>query len=278
MTINNLLQDGSIKLKRANIQTAALDAEILLAHVLNSTRSKILSQPKSVMHKKQIDKFNALIKVRSKFVPVAYLTKQREFYGLNFYVNENVLVPRPATELMIENVLSLVRPNQTVTIADVGTGSGCIAVTLAHHLPKATILATDISKKALVVAQKNAQALAKNKKVSFWQGNLLEPIKVKKIDIIIANLPYLKPTDLGEPTIQAEPKLALWGGDDGLQTIKCLINQTASLPAKPSYVMLEFNHGQAGGLSEYIERILDPSELSVYKDNDGLDRTAVIKL
>ncbi len=163
---------------------------------------------------------------RRKGIPFAYLTGHQGFYGLDFAVTKDVLIPRPETEQLVDWVLAQVKKTDLVTIVDVGTGSGCVAVTLAKYLPKAKLIASDVSEKAILVAKKNARAHGVSKRIAFRRGSLLAVLKPnEKPDLVVANLPYLTREQLrGVPH---EPKLALHGGVRGLALIERLIQQIA---------------------------------------------------
>lgn len=203
--------------------SAQLDAEILLSFALNKTKEFLHAHPESKLNWIQKIRFFYLILRRCQNWPIAYLTGKREFYGRIFFVNKNVLIPRPLTEELIDKTLKtiksqLVTPDARCTICDIGTGSGNIIITLIKELQKANydlsrfeFYAVDISKRALAVAKKNARFHQVDQYINFVQGDLLKPLPGKKVDLILANLPYLELTDLTEPSIKKEPKLALLG-------------------------------------------------------------------
>ena len=251
MIIKQALLKATQKLKQAKIEprqkrgetphpmwcgvdSSALDADILLSFVLKKSKEFLYTYPEKKLTKNQLAKFNQLINRRLKREPVAYLINRKEFYGLDFYVDKNVLIPRPLTESLVEQVIKEVG-NKKATIADIGTGSGCIAIALKKHLPQATIYATDISPAALKVAKKNAKK--HRVKIKFLKGDLLKPflpsrkatrpgrVAFKKIDIIIANLPYLIKNQI-KNELKYEPKTALLGGD---KYIKELLRQVKKL-------------------------------------------------
>ncbi|MDP2736815.1 MAG: peptide chain release factor N(5)-glutamine methyltransferase, partial [bacterium] len=243
MTLGQILIDGAGKLNQRQITNPHLEAEILLSKILKKPREFILAHGENKLTAEQIKNFQSLVFRRLKGEPIAYLTGHKEFYGLNFKVNKNVLIPRPETELMVEEALKLVarsssasarqrRDGQPVTLADIGTGSGCIIIALAKQNINGKLLATDISAKALAVARQNAKNNHVDKKIKFLKGGLLEPIVKNKLIInrqpliILANLPYLTPTQIkNSPTIKYEPKLALAAGSDGLKYYRRLFKQ-----------------------------------------------------
>jgi len=275
------------------IKTAGLDAEVLLSFVLKKPKEFLYTHPKYELTKQQITRFKKLISRRSKGEPVAYLRNTKEFYGLDFYINKRVLIPRPETELLVEEVVESLKPRSrtfmvrrlmkgrlrdNTTIIDIGTGSGCIAISLAKHLPKTKILATDISKPALAVAKKNARK--QGVKVKFYQGDLLEPLKNKKIDIIAANLPYLDNYYKlsKDPGLKFEPEKALEGFQHGIAVYEKLFKQVAGLKRKPKIIICEIGPTQAKKMKKLAKKYLPNSKVEIKKDLAGLNRVFIIKL
>ena len=245
-----------------------LDAEVLLSFVLKQPKEYLYTHPEQPLTDQQTQTVQALVKRRSAGEPVAYLTNHKEFYGRDFYVDQRVLIPRPETELMIDLIKHYAQPQDS--IADIGTGSGCIAITLAKELLNVTINATDISTVALAVAKKNATS--HNVEINFHHGNLLEPIKNKKIDIIVANLPYLN------AALPHEPAQAFLAGKDGLDLYRQLFTQIAALGQTPRYVIIEIDPDQVSALMEIIKQQLPQTTIDIKKDLAGLDRILIIIL
>ena len=287
MRIKEALKWATKKLNK--IKTTSLDAEVLLSFDLNKPKEYLFSHPEISLTLRQTQKLKKLVEQRSKLEPVAYLTNHKEFYGLDFYVNKNVLVPRPETEMLVDEVIKVSR-NKKINIADIGTGSGCIAITLAKHLPKAKIFATDICKRALKVAQKNAKN--HKLKINFFQGDLINPLKNKKIDIIIANLPYIPLKALANPkeyswgidqyvdeycALKFEPKKALAGGADGLKLYEKIFQQIKNLKKLPSLIIMEFGYNQAAELKKLIKKYIPGYTIQIKKDLSELDRILILK-
>ncbi|OGF21082.1 protein-(glutamine-N5) methyltransferase, release factor-specific [Candidatus Falkowbacteria bacterium RIFOXYB2_FULL_38_15] len=250
-----------------------LDAEILLSFVIKKSKEFLYTYPEHKLTIGQIKNFKNLVNRRTKDEPVAYLTNHKEFYGLNFYVNKNVLIPRPETETLVEEIIEN-NKNKKITIADIGTGSGCIAITLAKFLPKAKIHATDICKKALNVASKNAET--HNVKINFIQGDLLEPLKNKKIDIVVANLPYgwkeWKNISSAETSgLNFEPQKALFTEENGLYLYRKLFEQIQL----PVTLYLEFDPRQKKDLQKIIKKYLPKYKIKIKKDLAGRDRVLI---
>lgn len=228
--IQQALKYGSINLKNKS-DSSALDAEILLSFTLKKDRAFLFTYPEKELTKQQWQKYKKLIAQRKKHKPIAYITHHKEFYGLDFYVDKRVLIPRPETENLIEEVINFIKhqPQTTnhqlqTTILDVGTGSGCIAIALAKNLPKAKIYAIDISKKAIAVAKINAKKHKVLSQIKFIKSNLLNRLpKTIKFNVIVVNLPYLSKKEWQNTVLDIkkyEPKLALVGGENGNEIYK----------------------------------------------------------
>lgn len=282
-----------------------LEIELILAHVLKKSREYMLAHQERQLTPKQISNFKFQILKRMKGMPIAYITGHKEFFGLNFLVNKNVLIPRPETELMVEEAIKLIKHNaKQVTIIDVGTGSGCIIITLAkllNGIKKSDFgysksyflfLATDTSKPALAVARQNAELHQLNKKIKFFQGSLLLPILKSKIlnhkskIVILANLPYLTPNQIkNSPSIRHEPKQALDGGNEGLKyysqlfkQINFLFHNTRYIMNNTVYLLCEIDHSQTLKIKKLIKEILPKSFCQIKKDLSGLNRLVIINL
>ncbi|MFH0987956.1 MAG: peptide chain release factor N(5)-glutamine methyltransferase [Parcubacteria group bacterium] len=299
--IKNALTNSYNKLQKEKIASAFLDAEVILSSVIGKPREFLFTHPERKLTGRQFNRFRALINQRATKIPVAYLTKQKEFFGLNFFVNKNVLIPRPETELLIEQIVDISinqKNNKTngqkiKTIADIGTGSGCVAISIAKNIPNVRILATDISKSALTVARRNAKQLGATKKIQFFHGNLLSPINNEKIDIVVANLPYLpdpatapiptRPTRLSQTKeiaaeLKHEPQNALYAGPDGLKIYEKLFKQISELKFKPRFVLIEIDHRQSSQIKKLIETFLPHAKIQIKKDLCGRDRVVEIVL
>lgn len=202
--VQRIINDNWPKLRKIS-DSPILDCEILLAHVLKKPREFLYAHPNREVAENTKKKFEKLLRRRIKGEPIAYLISHKEFFGLDFYVDKRVMIPRPDTEALLEKIIKETK-NKKITIVDVGTGSGCLAIALKKHLPQCEIIATDISKKALAVAGKNAK---KHKvKIEFLHGDLLRPLQ-EKVDLIVANLPYLPKNVSRKKNLKFEPQLAL---------------------------------------------------------------------
>lgn len=255
LNIKQALNSASLFLRDTST-SAWLDAEVLLGFALKKDRSYLLSHGEKTLTSTQEKTFTKLVTRRSRYEPIAYILGHKEFYGLDFKVTKHTLVPRPESELMIEEAIQTINPRKKVLVIDIGTGSGCLCITLLHELKKKKIqskgIALDISPKALAVAKQNAKRLKVNN-ITFLKSNLLtailkKPSLLKNTNqiIILANLPYLTLKEIKkEKSISKEPKLALDGGKDGLGLYRNLKKQLDSLKhSVPLTILCEINPHQ----------------------------------
>jgi len=258
--------------------SAHIDAEVLLNFIIKQPRSFILAHPEIEIAWWRCCYYFYLIWRKKQGVPIAYLIGKREFYGREFLVNKNVLIPRPETETLIEQVIGTIRANSSIdTIIDIGTGSGCIAITLALEFPDLKILASDISKAALKTAEKNCKLHKVQKQIRLLQGNLFEPFFPNEIknSIIIANLPYLLPNEYSSE-LKYEPQLALISGENGLEHYKQLLEQIGESKIKPRAIFLEIHPPTLNELKQLIVNIFPNSALEI--TNDLSNRPRVLRL
>jgi len=278
VTREQTLDKAQQLLATRNIEDAAIEAEVILMHVLNIKRSQLYCEPWEELSTQQSAEFWHDIERRLNNEPSAYITGHREFYGLDFIVDPSVLIPRPETELLVEKTIELATGHNQPVIVDVGTGSGAIAVSLAVHLAKAQIYATDISAPALEVTRRNAAFHGVADRVVLLQGDLLEPITFP-VDIIVANLPYVTRADLASVnTIGHEPVLALDGGDDGLDIVRRLCGQASQKLAAGGKMLLETGIGQALMLKELLNGIFPDAQIEILQDMSGIDRVVLVSL
>lgn len=257
----------------------------LMSFIERKPLEYILTHLEKPVTKNNYQKFKILEKRRLNNWPLAYLTGQKEFFGLNFRVNKNVLVPRPETELMVEEVLKEVasQPKYPRYIIDLGTGSGAIIISLAKKIKKLNnkFLATDISKPALIVAKKNAKIHNLNKTIKLYRGNLLKPIPQNLTDqnlIITANLPYLTKIQIKKsPTISREPKLALDGGLKGLKYYEELFKQLQNINYRSLILLIEIDPAQAAKIQSLVKKYFLLFSLVIKPDLSGQKRLVVIK-
>ena len=240
MTINEWLQNASFNLRGARIKSARLDAELLLGYILNVERSWLHAHDTTELEQPTADSFEKLIKRRLEREPIAYITGRKEFYGLDFIVTPDVLIPRPETEDIIELAKQYAKPNGRVL--DVGTGSGCIGITLKLEQPSINITLSDVSPATLDIARKNARKLGA-KPIRFVTSDLLEHWlyhdRPRTFDMIIANLPYVDTSWTTSPETAHEPHLALYAQNGGLELIYRLIEQCDQVLTKNGFILLE---------------------------------------
>jgi len=270
-TIRELLTWTTGFFRDKGIKEPRLEAEILLANVLGKNRVYLYTNYDAPVNQDERDKFREFIKRRSKNEPSAYITGTREFMSLEFMVDPSVLIPRPESELLVERAVELFQ-DQPCVICDVGTGSGVIAVSLAHYLPQAKVYATDVSPAALATAEANAARL--KAEVEFREGDLLSPFLDKNtcFDLIIANLPYITADDYRnlEPGVKDyEPVTALLDPGDGLDIYRRLLPQAALVMKPGAYIIMEIGCEQG---QKAIEMLQNMEEVQLIPDLAGRDR------
>ena len=267
-------------LNNKGIESARLEAEILLAHVLKVGRLYLYINPEQELTQDQIDSYNKLIQRRSEHEPTAYIVGHREFMDLDLIVNEDVLIPRPETEVLVETVIDHLNDiTRVVRIADIGTASGAIALSLAKSLPCSTVEAVDISERALAVAKLNAGRYSLLGRITFNLGDLLEPLNGRKFNAIVSNPPYIpsKVIDtLQDEVREYEPSTALDGGADGLDFYRRLIEDSPKLLLKGGFLAVEIGFDQAEAVTNLARRHF--REVEVVKDLSQNDRVVVAKL
>lgn len=283
MNIQQALVTGTQLLRDFKIPSAEIDAEVLLAHTLSKERTKLYSESEIPLTQSQRALFKDLLARRASKEPVAYLTGKREFYGLPFLINHHVLIPRPETESLVEQALASIAHSGfgKVRVLDVGTGSGAIALAVAHSARKAKVTAVDISSQALEVARLNARRLKLAQAVSFKRSDLLSSVN-GPFDLITANLPYLTLEQIRElpgDIREYEPNLALSGGPDGLHVYEKLLRQLPSVAAPTTRVLCEIGPNLKSGFAHLVQQLLGGSaKVSFYPDLAGRIRVAQIDL
>lgn len=274
MTVREILNDATSLLEAAGMEIARLDAEVLLAFFLKKDRLEFLKNPEMQISKSRLAAFKKLVSRRMKWEPVAYLTGRKEFWSFVLEVNKDVLIPRPDTEIIVEEALTVGKSFPQPNILDIGTGSGAIALALAKELPEAKIIATDISASALKIARRNARNLKLEKQIKFLKGDLFAPVK-DLFDIIVSNPPYISAAEYGElpnGVKDFEPKIALWAGQTGVEFYEKLIYQSKNHLKKNGWLLMEIGAPQA----EKIRRLMQDSgafaDIDVRHDYAGHDR------
>ena len=274
-TISEQLKIATEELKKAGIENARLDAEVLLAYILNTRRLALYVQGTKVLDEKQITRYHNLIRRRLERIPVAYLTGHKEFMGLNFAVTPDVLIPRPDTEILAQGVIEHLQSyNRKIKMADLGTGSGAICVSILKFVENVEVAAVDISKKALEIAQFNAEKFNVEDKITFYEGNLFEPLEGQSFDVIVSNPPYISAKDFEKLQIEVkgEPRLALDGGTDGLKFYRQIVSEAPKFLTADGFLAMElgFNH------SEPVRHLIEDSgnfkHIQIWKDLARIER------
>ena len=285
MNILKALEAGAKKLYKSS-QSPWLDAEVLLSACLKKEKAFLFAHPEYKLKKSAILKFKKFIARAEKNEPVAYILGHKEFFGLDFIVDKNVLIPRPETELLAEQALKYAQGRKTYSIIDIGTGSGCIIISLAKKLgfKKHRFYAGDISKKALGVASKNAKKHKVSSKINFIESDLINGflnLHLHKNIIITANLPYISPKKyerLDKNIKKYEPKLALVSNGGGLNHYFRLLDQISVFKKNRITVLMEIDHTQAERLKKYAKSLFGKSSVEIKKDLNGLWRAVSISL
>jgi release factor glutamine methyltransferase len=276
MVVQQALTWGNATLSAQGIEEARLDAEVLLAHALGLTRSQLRAQFNRKLNSAKLTSYRQLIERRARREPVAYIVGQKEFYGLDLFVDHRVLIPRPETELLVEKAVEISQRQSVV--ADVGTGSGAIAVSLAVQLPQALVYATDASPGALEVAARNCHRHRVEDRVHLLQGHLLEPLP-KPVDLVVANLPYVSQAEMAQlpPEISRyEPREALDGGSDGLDHIRRLLAEAGEHLKPQGVILLEIGATQGPAVVALARRHFPVAKVEIVKDYAGLDRVVMV--
>ena len=268
-------------LEGVGIPDARLEAELLLAVVLGMARPLLFAYPEQQLTPQQEDQLARLLARRLKREPLAYILGHREFYGIDLAVGPGVIVPRPETELLVQQALLLAQDHTDqgrLVIGEPGTGCGALAIGLAVHMPMAKIYATDLSPEALEIAQANVNRVGVAETVTLLQGDLLEPLE-EMVDVIVANLPYVpsgRIPDL-QPEIHWEPKAALDGGPDGLDVIRRLLSQAQRKLKGGGAIILEIDPGQVGELERLAAELFPAASMAVTQDLAHQDRVFTLR-
>lgn len=277
MNVKEVLASSVEYFKKHNIENPRLDAEVLMAYVLDKERIQLYVDFDLPLQKEELDRYRELVYRRAHHIPVAYLTGIKEFMSLEFEVDRNVLIPRPETEQLVESIIEYCQENNKTVpnIVDIGTGSGVIAISLAHYIDEARVLGIDISDTALEIAGRNVKKHGLADRVKLVQGNILEPlIKIGKdnVDIVVSNPPYIDDEEYQalSQEVKKEPRIALAGGSDGLEFYRKLIPQVEKVLKNGGLLAVEIGYNQA----DDIRNLFSSSwhNIIVKKDYNGCDR------
>ena len=280
MTIKQALTKGMIMLKSNKIDSPKLKARLLLQYVLELKREQIIIYDSKQITAEQEKTYMTNIEKLIKGIPLQHITNTQEFMKMNFFVNDNVLIPRPDTEVLVEEAIKIGKTKRNPTILDLCTGSGAIAVSIAKYLPSAKVYASDISKKALEVAKINAENNDVLDRIEFINSDLLDKMKGMKFDIIVSNPPYIRTSVIKELDleVQREPIIALDGGKDGLNFYRRIVEEAYSHLKFDSYLCLEIGYDQKEEVIQIIENSKVYAGTYCKKDLYGNDRVIITKV
>jgi release factor glutamine methyltransferase len=285
LTLNQAIRVAAEILAQAGVATARLDAEALLSHIIMKDRVWLITHRDDALEDDHQRGFADVVQRRTRREPLQHIIGNQEFWGLEFKVSPDVLIPRPETEFIIEAALAIVRDRNTpVRIIDLCTGSGCIAVSLAKELTAARVIATDASEKALALARENTRGHGVSERIRFLPGDLFEPLEELdirgQIDIIVSNPPYVRAGDL--PMLQPEvrdyePEMALIAGPEGTELAMKIIQRAPAYLKKNGALIMEMGMGQAEALTRMVEATGAYAKPAVLKDLAGIERVLVAR-
>lgn len=274
------MKEAVDRISKTESQTPLLDAEVLLCHVLNKDRLYLFVNGNEILDLEKLSTFNELVNMRLEGTPISYIIHKQEFMGLDFYVEEGVLIPRPDTEILVEEVIKWAKNHKDdLYIADLGTGSGAITVSLAKYIPNAFLYSVDISQKALSIGKKNGELHGVSERITFLEGDLLKPLKehdlYDKLDILVSNPPYIPREDIDELQVEVskyEPRLALDGGLDGLDFYRRIIDGGYHFVKNGGQIALEVGHDQGESVKRRMEQNGFYENIEKVKDLAGIER------
>lgn len=276
MKIQEMIKEANKTLTEYQIEEASIIARVLMQFVLQLDRTNLIIKQTQEMQESEIKEYNEAIQKIVQGIPLQYITNTQEFYGLHLYVNENVLIPQPDTEILVEEVVNIAKREESTSILDICTGSGAIGIALASNVTNAQITMTDISEKALEIAQRNAIENQVIEKVKLVQSNLFEKVE-GTFSIIVSNPPYIETKVI--PTlskqVQKEPSIALNGGEDGLYFYRKLIEEAPKYLKQDGYLCMEIGYNQKDVVLKLIRENGNYQQIYSKKDLSGNDRIIV---
>lgn len=276
--VRDLLALSTAYLEERGCDNPRLDAEVLMGHVLKVDRLHLYLNLDRPLETEEVDKYRCLIGLRGRRNPVAYLTGTKEFYSNEYKVTEDVLVPRPETELLVDQAVARIKTLDLPQVLDLGTGSGIIGVSIALLVPQSQVLAVDISQPALDIARENADRLGVTDQLSFLQSDMFEKIPERKFHLICSNPPYIPSLDLEmvEKEVQLEPQIALDGGPDGLDFYRTLTSEAPQYLHKGGFLILEIGYDQGKAIAD-LATVHGFSNCQILQDYAGNDRVVIMR-
>ena len=281
-SISEKINRATEKLQAAGIDTPRLDAEVLLAHVLNCRRLSLYVNSAEELSPEKIGRYEALIEKRAEHLPVAYLTGVKEFMGMKFAVTPEILIPRPETEILAQGVIErlLLEFGETLTLADIGTGSGAVAISILKFIENMTAEDVDISGEAIAIAKFNAKKLGVTDRINFTVGDLFAPLEGMTFNVIVSNPPYIPTGDLAnlQEEVKNEPQIALNGGEDGLDFYRRIITDAPDFLKPGGFLAVEVGINQADEVKKLIEEDGRLGEVEFWKDLANINRVVAARL
>lgn len=278
VTLESWIQNGESRLRTGpHPERARRDAELLALQLIHRDKAFMIAHPEAKLSAEGAVRYYALIERRLSGEPIQYIIGETEFFGLNFHVNRDVLIPRPETEHLVEKVLALAKGFDKPRIVDVGTGSGAIAVALAHEIPSTQMAATDISEPALAVARGNAKQNCVADRIRFLQGDLLSPVASERFDFVVSNPPYVSENDRATLAVEVrehEPSSALFAGTNGLDIYRRLIPGARAVIVAGGFLAVEVGCGQAAAVAGLFKDA-GFAQIEFVADLQGIDRVVV---
>jgi release factor glutamine methyltransferase len=274
MSLRELYTLGRDSLKKSGIENPDLEASILLSRTLGVSKTDVYAHPEMEVEDNRVKAFNQMLERRLRGEPIAYILGEKEFYSRTFLVNPSVLIPRPETEILVEEALRVIENLSFPLVADVGTGSGCIAVTIGCECKDTQIFATDVSLDALTVARANAQRHGVSSHISFISADFLSCFRKESLDVVLSNPPYVSAVDFFnlEPKVRDfEPKVSLFGGEDGLNCIRRILPQAARVLKDNGWCIIEIGANQSEKTAEIFDG-MGFKDISVVEDLAGIVR------
>ncbi len=279
MTIKKLIIYGTKKIKENNIENANLQAKIILLNLIKQPKEYLIINQEEKISEEIEEKYKEDINKIIDGMPIQYITKNQEFMKLNFYVDKNVLIPQPDTEILVEEVINISKKLDNINILDICTGSGAIAISLAKYIKNSKIYATDISEEAIKIASKNAKQNEVKERITFLVSDMFDKISNQKFDIIVSNPPYIEKNVINNlpKQVKNEPYIALNGGEDGLDFYKIISNSAYKFLNDDGYLCLEIGYNQKNDVIKLLENTNKYKDIYCKKDLANNDRIIIAR-